>query len=120
SQGGNELVRLKDESDFAPAHRGEISLCQIMNRSAVQPDFTFAGSIKASQKPKECALSASAGAHDRHKLPGGNAEGDPLQDFHSSRAVLNPPFYVSNFDHPGKPPLDIRLITATRSASATL
>ncbi len=47
----DELVRLKDEADLAPAHRGQLGLGQIVDGHAIEPDFAFAGRVETGEQP---------------------------------------------------------------------
>lgn len=99
-QGRDQLVRLEDEADLASAHGGQLCLGQVVDRRAIKPDFAFAGCVQPGQQPQQRALTAAAGAHNGNKLACRDAERDPLQDLDAPRPVLNPPSYVSNFNHP--------------------
>ena len=96
----NQLVRLEHESNLAPAHCGQFRLGQIVNRRSIQPDLARARRVQARKQAQQSALSAAARAHNGHKLPGRNAQRDPLQNLHPPRAILNPLLHLPNFNHP--------------------
>ena len=39
----DQLVGLKNETDFAPAHRRQFGLREVVDRNSVEPDLSFAG-----------------------------------------------------------------------------
>src|SRR5580704_486504 len=96
----DKLVRLKHETDLAPAHGGELRLDHVVNRNAIQPDFPRTGTIQSGQESEQGAFPAAARAHNRHKLASRDGQRNSLQDVHPACAVLDPLLCISNFNHP--------------------
>ena len=114
----DELVGLEDKADLAPAHRGQLRFSQIVDRHAIQPDFAFAGRVEAGKQAEQRALSTAACAHNRHKLSGRNLQRDPLQNFHASRAVLDPLLRALDLNQFVLPPLAVYIGRSYRLRSA--
>ena len=86
----NQLVGLEDKADLAPAHRCQLSLRQVVDGYAIEPDLALAGRVEAGEQTQQRALAASTRTHNGHKLPRRNLQRDSLQNVYTPRAILDP------------------------------
>jgi hypothetical protein len=88
-KGGNQMVRLKYEADFAPAHHGQAILFEARNVLAVKNDSAGGGGIEPGEQAEERAFAAARRAHNCHELAGGDFEIDAFKDVDAVRPVNN-------------------------------
>ncbi len=81
-EGGDELIRLEDEAEFAGAEEGERVFTEAGDFIAVELDGAAGGGIEAGEEAEEGAFAGAGGAHDGNELALGNVEINTAQDVH--------------------------------------
>ena len=80
-EGGEEMVGLEDEADFAAAELGHGVFAEVRDVFAIEDDLTGGGRVESGEEAEEGAFAAAGGAHDGGKLAAGNFEVDAFEDF---------------------------------------
>jgi len=73
-EGGNELVALEDEAEFAAAEESERVFGEADDFFSVEEDAAGGGVIEPGEEAEEGTLAAAGGSHDGDELPTGNVE----------------------------------------------
>lgn len=79
---GNQLERLKDETDFSPAHLRHAVFGKAGDIHAIQNDFSAGGAVESGEQSEQSAFAASGRAHDGGEFALGDHEIDAAKNFH--------------------------------------
>ncbi|MCU1262597.1 MAG: Lysophospholipase and related esterase, partial [Bryobacterales bacterium] len=88
-KGGNQMVRLKYEADFAAADHSQAILFEARDVLAIEHDSPGGGGIEPGEQAEKRAFAAARRAHNCHELPGRDFEIDAFEDVDAVRPVNN-------------------------------
>jgi hypothetical protein len=103
-EGGDEVVGLKNEADFAAAEEGHFVLAEAGDVLAVEDYLAGGGEIEAGEESEEGAFSATGRPHDGGELSFRYLQIDTFEDLDTvrsgvdgfgKRANLNQPFIMA-------------------------
>ena len=80
SERGHELIRLKNEADFASAQARQCVFFQIADFDAVELDAARGHGVEAGQQTEQRALPAAGCTHDGNELGLRHAEGEAFEN----------------------------------------
>ena len=98
-EGGKEMKKLENKSDFKTSEGGEFGVIQGMEGVAFEVSLAGGGGVEGSENVEEGAFTASARPGDGHNLPRQDFQGDPAEGVHLRIPRRIGLMKVTSFEH---------------------